>query len=98
MYPCDDPFAQAVANSVPPPRTAPAPNPTAPIFDNERAKHAKRGAPNYAGDDLLNPPYAINNTAGPLSSRTAYVGLSLPADGRRMLNLPDECNSCQWTR
>jgi len=73
VYPCDDPFAQAVANNVPPPRTAPAPNPTAPIFD----KHAKRSTPNDSGDDLLNPPYAINNTAGPLSSRTAYVGLSL---------------------
>jgi hypothetical protein len=83
VYPCDDPFAQAVANDVPPPRTAQAPNPDTPIFADERAEHAKRGAPNHSGDDLLNPPYAINNTAGPLSSRTAYVGLSLP-DGHSL--------------
>jgi len=83
VYPCDDPFAQAVANDVPPPRTAPAPNPNTPIFANERAEHAKRGAPNHSGDDLLNPPYVINNTAGPLSSRTAYVGLSL-LDGKSL--------------
>jgi hypothetical protein len=83
VYPCDDPFAQAVENNVPPPRTAPAPNPDTPIFANERAEHAKRGAPNHSGDDLLSPPYAINNTAGPLSSRTAYVGLSL-LDGKSL--------------
>jgi hypothetical protein len=78
VYPCDDPFAQAVANNVPPPRTEPVPDPNAPIFANGGAEHAKRGAPDHSGDDLLNPPYTINNTAGPLSSRTAYVGLSLP--------------------
>ena len=78
VYPCDDPFAQAVANDFPPSRTTPPPNPTAPIFPNGNAGHEKRETPSHAGDDLLNPPYAINNTAGVLSDRTAYVGPSPP--------------------
>jgi alpha-glucosidase len=77
VYPCDDPFTQAIANGFPPNRTTPVPNPNAPIFSKANVELAKRGAPNHAGDDLLNPPYAINNTAGVLSDLTVYVGLSL---------------------
>ncbi|KAI9462524.1 glycoside hydrolase family 31 protein [Russula earlei] len=72
-YPCDDPFAQAIANNLPPPRTSPPPDPNAPIFRSASAKHVKRGTPSHADDDLLNPPYAIDNAAGALSSRTVYT-------------------------
>ncbi|KAI0263723.1 glycoside hydrolase family 31 protein [Gloeopeniophorella convolvens] len=71
-YPCDDPFAQAIAQDLPPPRSSSPPDPHAPIFGNTTAL-AKRNAPSHAGDDLLNPPYAIDNAAGVLSDRTAYT-------------------------
>jgi alpha-glucosidase len=77
IYPCDDPSAQAIENGFPPNRTSPAPNPNATIFGNANDKLAKRGAPSHTGDDLLNPPYTIDNAQGVLSNRTAYVGLSL---------------------
>ena len=35
--------------------------------------HAKRAPPSHAGEDLLHPPYAIDNAAGSLSDRTASV-------------------------
>ncbi|KAI0303290.1 alpha-glucosidase [Multifurca ochricompacta] len=72
-YPCDDPFAQAAAQNFPPPRTSPPPNPNARIFSDSTLTHSKRAAPNHVGEDLLNPPYAINNAAGVLSDRTAYT-------------------------
>jgi len=53
------------------------PSPNATIFSNANVKLAKRGTPNHAGDDLLDPPYVIDNAQGVLSNRTAYVGLSL---------------------
>ncbi|KAG6808712.1 hypothetical protein H0H92_003164, partial [Tricholoma furcatifolium] len=66
-YPCTDPFQQAIEQDLPPARTSPPPNPNTPIFVNSTSKvHAKR-------DDILSPPYAINNAAGPLSARTAPV-------------------------
>ncbi|KAG6902075.1 hypothetical protein C0995_004774 [Termitomyces sp. Mi166 len=64
-FPCSDPFQQAIEQNIPPPRTTPPPDPNAPIFVNSTVK-AKR-------DDILSPPYAINNAAGPLSSRTGFV-------------------------
>lgn len=73
-YPCDDPSAQAIEHGVPPNRTSSVPNPDTPIFSNA---NAKRDAPSHEGEDLLDPPYAIDNAAGVLSGRTAYVGLSL---------------------
>jgi hypothetical protein len=81
VYPCDDPAAQAVLNGVPPNRTESPPDPNAPILGSG---NARRGT----GDNLLTPPYAINNTAGPLSSRTAYVSITIPARQYRprMLN------------
>ena len=87
IYPCDDPFAQAAAQGFPPPRDSPPPNPNATIFSNAGLAHAKRAAPSDAGEDLLNPPYAIDNAQGVLSSRTAYVGLPLLAHGACMLTL-----------
>ncbi|KAI0274382.1 alpha-glucosidase [Russula aff. rugulosa BPL654] len=61
VYPCDDPWTQAIENGVPPNRTSPAPNPNATIFSNANVKLAKRSAPSHAGDDLLNPPYTIDS-------------------------------------
>jgi hypothetical protein len=64
--PCDDPFQQAIEQSMPPPRTNPPPDPNTPIFGDSVSKLAKR-------EDYLTPPYAINNAAGALSSKTAFV-------------------------
>ena len=72
--PCDDPFAQAAAQNLPPPRTSLPPSQSAVIFV-EPATHAKRAPPSDAGEDLLQPPYAIDNAAGTLSDRTASVSL-----------------------
>jgi alpha-glucosidase len=76
VYPCDDPLAQAIADKLPPSRNTPPPASNAPILGEATVKPAKREASSHAGEDLLNPPYAINNTAGELSSRTVYVGPS----------------------
>jgi len=64
--PCDDPFQQAIEQSMPPPRTNPPPDPNTPIFGDSVSKLAKR-------EDYLTPQYAINNAAGALSSKTAFV-------------------------
>ncbi|KAK0227678.1 alpha-glucosidase [Armillaria fumosa] len=66
--PCTDPYEQAQQQALPPPRTSLPPNHNAPIFGVSTPKRelAKR-------DDLLNPPYAINNAAGELSSKTAWT-------------------------
>ncbi|KAI0046949.1 glycoside hydrolase family 31 protein [Auriscalpium vulgare] len=70
-YPCDDPFAQAVQQALPPPRTSSPPDPTAQILgQNTTTVLKKRVQP---GDDVLNPPYQIDNAAGVLSDRTAYT-------------------------
>lgn len=87
VYPCDDPSAQAIENGYPPNRTSPAPNPNATIFSNANVKLAKRSAPNHAGDDLLNPLYAIDNAQGVLSNRTAYVGPSLLTYDTRFMGM-----------
>ena len=67
-YPCDDPFKQAEEQSLPPARTNPPPDPNTPIFQNSTLTKRQ-----HAGDDLLNPPYAIQNALPYLSDRTAYV-------------------------
>jgi len=54
---------------MPPPRTAPVPDPNTPIFTNTSGQLTKR--------DLLKPQYAINNAAGALSSKTAFVSFSI---------------------
>ena len=86
VYPCDDPSAQAVENGFPPNRTSPAPNPNATIFSNANVELAKRDASSQSEDDLLNPPYAIDNAQGVLSNRTAYVGPSLLTYDTRLMN------------
>ncbi|XP_006458746.1 hypothetical protein AGABI2DRAFT_183688 [Agaricus bisporus var. bisporus H97] len=65
--PCDDPFQQARDQGLPPPRTSSPPDPNAPIFQNDSQSQLGRR------DDILNPPYAINNAAGPLSSKTSMT-------------------------
>jgi alpha-glucosidase len=72
--PCDDPFQQAIEQSMPPPHTNPPPDPNTPIFGDSVSKLAKR-------EDHLTPPYAINNAAGALSSKTAFV--------RKIFTLPN---------
>ena len=67
-YPCNDPFQQARDQSLPPVRGYPPPDPNTPIFQSSTARKRQ-----HAGDDLLNPPYAIQNALPYLSDRTAYV-------------------------
>lgn len=62
--PCADPFQQAMQQQLPPNRTSLPPDPNAPIFVNSTNMMSKR-------DNVLNPPYAINNAAGDLSNKTA---------------------------
>ncbi|THU91887.1 alpha-glucosidase [Dendrothele bispora CBS 962.96] len=71
FQPCTDIFDQAVQQALPPPRTAPVPDPNTPIFVNSSAV-TKRAEP---GDNLLNPPYEINNAADGrvLSAKTAWT-------------------------
>ncbi|KAF5387031.1 hypothetical protein D9615_002119 [Tricholomella constricta] len=64
--PCTDPFQQAIEQNLPPPRSNAPPDPNTPIFVNSSAIKVKR-------DDILNPPYAINNAAGALSGKTAFT-------------------------
>jgi alpha-glucosidase len=66
--PCTDPFKQASEQNLPPPRTTPPPDPNTPIFNTTTPLQS-----NPAKRDVLNPQYAINNAAGPLSSKTAPV-------------------------
>jgi alpha-glucosidase len=75
LIPAIAPPLKPLLMEVPPNRTSPVPNPNSTIFGN--SKLLKRSAPSHVGEDLLNPPYAINNTAKTLSDRTISVGLSL---------------------
>ncbi|XP_006458747.1 hypothetical protein AGABI2DRAFT_64273 [Agaricus bisporus var. bisporus H97] len=65
--PCDDPFQQARDGNLPPPRSSLPPDPNAPIFQNDSRPQLRKR------DDILDPPYAIDNDAGALSSRTAMT-------------------------
>ncbi|KAG6818327.1 hypothetical protein H0H93_005954, partial [Arthromyces matolae] len=67
VYPCTDPFQQAIDQQLPPPRTSAPPDPDTPIFINS-SKNL-----NIVKRDILSPPYNINNAAGALSSKTASV-------------------------
>ncbi|KAK0210069.1 alpha-glucosidase [Desarmillaria ectypa] len=68
VLPCEDPYQQAKQQALPPPRTSSPPDHNTPIFVNSASKRelTKR-------DALLTPPYAINNAAGELSSKTAWT-------------------------
>ncbi|KAH8100347.1 alpha-glucosidase [Cristinia sonorae] len=72
-FPCTDPFQQARDQALPPPRTAPVPDPNAPIFGQAQAPLQKRI--DHSQDNLQSPPYTIQNAqgGGMLSDRTAYV-------------------------
>lgn len=67
--PCDDPYQQAIQMNIPPPRANPPPDPNTPIFVNSSGQPLSR----RDDIDLMNPPYAINNAQGALSSKTAFV-------------------------
>ncbi|KAK7679584.1 hypothetical protein QCA50_017294 [Cerrena zonata] len=71
-YPCTDPFEQARQQNLPPPRSTLPPDPNALIF-NQTAALRKRAVIDHTGEDLQNPPYAIEISTTALSDRTAYV-------------------------
>ncbi|PVG01300.1 alpha-glucosidase [Serendipita vermifera] len=80
LYPCLDPWGEAVRQGLPPNRTTPPPASDEPLpisstvakiwgtNNNEWSKRAP-DANNYS--DILFPPYRINNAASSLSERTA---------------------------
>ncbi|TFY71663.1 hypothetical protein EVG20_g1354 [Dentipellis fragilis] len=72
-YPCDDPFAQAVQQDLPPARTSSPPDPKAPIFGNTTTQLQRRAAPSHKGENVLQPPYSIDNAVDGLSNKTAYT-------------------------
>ena len=62
---------------MPPNRTTLPPDPNTPIF-GQASNLSKRSSSvitkrQHAGDNIMNPPYAINNALPELSDRTAYV-------------------------
>jgi len=65
--PCDNPFEQAAEQNLPPARLTSPPAPDVPILGNPAPALTKRAV------DLLNPAYTINNAAGSLSNKTAFV-------------------------
>ncbi|KAH9842419.1 alpha-glucosidase [Rhodofomes roseus] len=71
--PCTDPFQQAIENDDPPARTTLPPAPNTPIFGDEYRKRALSKREYTGPENLLNPPYMINNAAGDLSNRTSYT-------------------------
>ncbi|TFK65152.1 alpha-glucosidase [Pluteus cervinus] len=86
--PCTDPDKQATEQQLPPPRTLPPPPPDVHIFGPDDAKNRPFtvNAVNPNGfnpedspvnqlkkRDFGDPRYAINNAAGSLSSKTAFV-------------------------
>ncbi|KAF9554267.1 alpha-glucosidase [Agrocybe pediades] len=73
--PCDDPFEQAVQMALPPPRANPPPDPNTPIFVNSTMIPSALTKRDGDDSNLLNPPYAINNAAGALSSKTAFTNI-----------------------
>ncbi|KAF5359365.1 hypothetical protein D9756_003598 [Leucocoprinus leucothites] len=95
--PCDDPFQQARDQNLPPPRSNPPPDPNAPIFQNTTDTKRDVIFPPLPilpiatdiqlqkRDGILDPPYAINNRAGPLSSKTASVD-AMHANGLQEYN------------
>ncbi|TFK45940.1 alpha-glucosidase [Heliocybe sulcata] len=69
-FPCDDPFAQAIEQSLPPNRTTLPPDPNTPIFVNSNSSLQKRQS--LTDEQLLYPAYAIEDAAGGISNDTAH--------------------------
>ncbi|KDQ59876.1 glycoside hydrolase family 31 protein [Jaapia argillacea MUCL 33604] len=78
LFPCDDPFTQAIQQDLPPARTTPPPDPNAPIFTNSTSMKKRQA---LSDQDILYPPYAIENAAGGLSNNTAHSD-ALHANGQ----------------
>lgn len=99
-YPCTDPFDSAREQAMPPNRTTLPPDPNTPIFGQSinLTKSSAIVKRQHAGDDIMNPPYAINNALPELSDRTAYV-CNYFFDKVRGSNiiLTGQHNSCQRT-
>ncbi|KJA15188.1 glycoside hydrolase family 31 protein [Hypholoma sublateritium FD-334 SS-4] len=66
ILPCDDPFQQAKDQNIPPARPAPPPDRNTPIFVTSTLSRR---------DLYLNPPYAISNGYGDISSKTAHTNI-----------------------
>ncbi|KAH7924680.1 glycoside hydrolase family 31 protein [Leucogyrophana mollusca] len=73
VYPCIDPFAQAITQGLPPNRTTPAPPPDVPILGGWTDPNMHKRSTGDTGFDIDNPPYNIENAAGALGSLTANV-------------------------
>lgn len=84
--PCDDPFQQAIEQSMPP-CTSPPPNPNTLIFGD--SKLAKR-------EDHLTLPYAINNAVGALSRKTALYEQSSCHSTSKLIVYIQMNQICQW--
>ncbi|KAF8870107.1 family 31 glycoside hydrolase [Gymnopilus junonius] len=73
VLPCDDPFQQAIEQNMPPARTSAPPDPNTPTFTNSSSASPQLNTRD--DQDLLTPPYEINNAQGDLSSKTAFTNI-----------------------
>ncbi|KZT11187.1 glycoside hydrolase family 31 protein [Laetiporus sulphureus 93-53] len=73
VFPCNDPFAQAREGDDPPARTTLPPDPNTPIFVNSSSDTLLTKRQYDSRENVLNPPYMIQNAAGVLSDKTAYT-------------------------
>ncbi|KIJ63376.1 glycoside hydrolase family 31 protein [Hydnomerulius pinastri MD-312] len=73
VYPCLDPFEQAIQQGLPPNRSSSAPPPNYPIFPGWTDPSMRKRSIDEKGFDYDNPPYAIENFVGPLGASTANV-------------------------
>ncbi|KAH9477307.1 putative alpha/beta-glucosidase agdC [Psilocybe cubensis] len=71
IAPCADPYAQSIEQKLPPPRPRLPPNADTPLFTNTSAEVAQLSK----RDDIINPPYAIDNAIGSLSNKTADTSI-----------------------
>ena len=72
-YPCPDPYAEAAALGLPPPRNSRRP-PYVPVREPERGRAIERVLED--GEvDLLEPPYTIGNDLPFISDRTARTNI-----------------------
>jgi alpha-glucosidase len=74
-YPCPDPYAEADAQGLPPPRNSPRTRtPHVPVREAARRRTIERILED-GQVDLLEPPYAIGNDQPFISDRTARTDI-----------------------
>jgi len=72
-YPCPDPYTEAAAQGLPPPRNSPRP-PSVLVRESARGRTIERTLED--GEvDLLEPPYTIGNDQPFISDRTARTDI-----------------------